>query len=103
MTDSENLDEGITHRESGGNIQQKVPGSTTALVCGIISIPFAGLVGVILGIIAISSGGGAIKKFEENPGNYTEGSLKNAKAGQICGIIGLVASALWLIYIFGRL
>jgi hypothetical protein len=30
---------------------------------------------------------------------YTEGSLKNARAGKVCGIIGTVLSALYIILI----
>lgn len=100
MNESENLDSGLT--ESGGN-RKKTPSATGALVCGILSIPLAGLVGIILGIIAISLSGSAIKTYEASPEKYTEASYKNAKAGKICGIIGIVFSALWLVYVFGNL
>ena len=100
MSLPENLDEDYT---IDGVNKKKIPNATTALVCGIISIPFAGLIGIILGIIALSSASGAIKKYEANPEMYLESSFKNAKAGQICGIIGVIASILWMVYIFGRL
>jgi len=100
MDESDNLDSGLT--ENGG-VQKKTPSATGALVCGIISIPLAGLIGIILGIIAISLAGSAVRTYEAAPEKYTESSYKNAKAGRICGIIGIVASALWLAYVFGNL
>ncbi len=100
MNNTENLDQDFAIDKEN---PKKIPGATTALVCGIISIPLAGLVGIILGIVAISSAGNATKRYNESPEKYLESSLKNAKAGNICGIIGMVASVLWLIYIFGNL
>lgn len=100
MTDTGNLDDDYAQ---GNNKQKKVPSSTTALVCGIISIPFAGIIGIILGIVALSFANTAISKFDASPDQYTQSSLNNAKAGRVCGIIGLVGSVLWLIYVFGNM
>lgn len=78
-----------------------LPHATAALVLGIISIPTCfcyGIIGIICGIIAISQGNKAIQKFNETPENYSTGSLGNAKAGKICGIIGLSLSVIYLIY-----
>lgn len=69
--------------------------ATASLVCGIAAIvicfvlPFIGApVGLILGIAAIVLGGSFIKKF---------GPFGRAKAGRICGVIGLILSALSLV------
>ena len=66
-----------------------------ALVCGICSIIFAGtvIIGVVLGIVAIVLAGSALKQSADG----------KAKAGRICGIIGLVLSVITLIVslIFG--
>jgi hypothetical protein len=83
-------------------MQPSLPNATAALVLGIISIPTCfcyGIIGLACGIIAIILGSKAIKLFKENPGVYNPSSFNNANAGRICGIIGVVLSALFLIYI----
>ncbi len=84
-----------------------LPNSTASLVLGILSIPTClcyGVLGLILGIIAIVLGKNAQKKYNENPDSYTgEG---NAKAGIITGIIGIVLNLVYLgfiIWIFSTL
>ncbi len=82
--------------------QQQLPNSTGVLVMGILSIVCfcclaAGLVGITLGILAIVLGNKAIKMYQENPGMFTESSFKNAKAGKVCGIIGLSIGSLWIV------
>jgi hypothetical protein len=86
----------------GGMAPQSLPNATIALILGILSIPGCccyGILGLILGVIAWILGNNDIKKFYANPGAYTEGSLKNAKAGKICGIIGTAISAIYIISI----
>ncbi len=81
--------------------QQQLPNSTAVLVLGIISIVGCfcyGIIGLILGIIALVMSGKAKKLYEENPGLYTEGSFKNMKAGRVCAIVGLCLSACYLIF-----
>lgn len=71
-------------------MQIAAPGAGTAQVCGIIGlILMFGLIGVILNIIAIVNGSKAIREYQMNPGRYTEASFRKAKAGRVCGIIGL--------------
>lgn len=80
--------------------QQQIPNSTAVLVLGIISIVGCfcyGLVGLILGIIALVLSGKANALYQLNPGNYSESSLKNLKAGRICAIIGTCVSALYFV------
>lgn len=85
---------------SPNNVLTPIPNSTTILVLGIISIPTccSGIVGLILGIIALSLGGKSLKLYNANPGIYTASSLSNLKAGKICAIIGLILSTLMFIY-----
>jgi hypothetical protein len=81
---------------------QTLPNATAALVLGIISIPTCicyGIVGMACGIIAIVLGSKAIKLYKENPGVYNPSSYNNANAGKICGIIGVILSALYLVFI----
>ena len=77
----------------GGN----VPGqgvSIASMVCGILSIVFCwcyGIVGIILGIVALVMYSGAKNQTGGNPNGM-------AKAGFICGIIGSILSVIYLIY-----
>ena len=79
-------------------IKEKVPNSGGALTCGILGVVLSiGLFGPILSIIAIALASGGIKKYDAIPELYTEGSIKNAKAGQVLGIIGLILFALIIV------
>ena len=81
--------------------QQMLPNSTAVLVLGIISIVGCfcyGIIGLILGIIALVISGKAKKLYNENPSMYTESSFKNMKAGRVCAIVGLSLSACYLIF-----
>jgi hypothetical protein len=80
---------------------QSVPNATSALVLGILSIVTCAF-GIVLGIIAIVLGNNAIKAYEANPSVYSKSSFSNAKAGKICGIIGLALGALALLGNLGR-
>lgn len=70
--------------------QYPPPKPTGALVCGILSIVFAGVIGLILGIIAV------IQSNKYFKAGGTEGT---GKAGKICGIIGIIVSAIAIIAI----
>lgn len=88
--------------------QQKLPNSTLILVFGILSIVTCccyGIVGLILGIIALVLAKKATQIYAENPEQYT--GFQNVKTGKILAIIGIVLSTLtllyfiWLISVFG--
>ena len=81
-------------------VQQSLPNATASLVLGIISIVMCwcyGVIGFILGIIGLVLGNKAVALYKQSPGIYSEASLKNANAGRICSIIGLVLGALTLL------
>ena len=81
---------------------QALPNATAALVLGIISIPTCicyGIPGMACGIIAIILGSKAVKLYKANPGIYNPSSFNNANAGKVCGIIGVILSSLFLVYI----
>ena len=67
------------------------------LAMGIISIVLSIVVAwgifslgpLILGVLAIVKGKQAISLYNDYPQDYTESSLKKAKAGFVCGIIGV--------------
>lgn len=82
--------------------QQPVPNSTTVLVLGILSIVLCwcyGLIGLILGIIAVVLSNKAKVLYEANPGMYTVSSYNNLKGGRICGIIGLCLSGVYVVVV----
>jgi len=79
-----------------------LPNATAALVLGIISIPTCacyGIPGIVCGIIAIILGGKAVKLYRDNPNVYNPSSYNNANAGKICGIIGVILSSLYLVFL----
>ncbi len=76
-----------------------VPNATAVLVLGILSIVtciFYGIIGLILGIIAISLHKKDKALYESNKSKYAQ-SFKNSRAGFICGVIGLSLSALYVL------
>lgn len=82
--------------------QTPIPNATGVLVLGILSIVFCfcyGIIGLILGIVAIVLAGKAAALYKANPEGYTLSSFNNLKAGRICAIIGTCLSALYLIFI----
>lgn len=79
--------------------QQKLPNSTLILVLGILSIPTCccyGVLGLILGIIAIVLANKAAKVYSENPEAYS--GFQNVKTGKILAIIGIVLAVLYIIF-----
>lgn len=79
--------------------QQKLPNSTLILVFGILSIVTCccyGVVGLILGIVALILANKATTVYAANPELYT--GFQNVKTGKILAIIGIVLNALTLIY-----
>ncbi len=82
--------------------QQQLPNATAVLVLGIISIVGCfcyGIIGLVLGIIAIVLSSKADKMYLANPAIYSEASYKNMKAGRICAIVGTCLSALYFVII----
>lgn len=80
--------------------QQKLPNATLILVFGILSIVTCccyGLIGLILGIVALVLANKATKVYAENPEAYT--GFQNVKTGKILAIIGIVLSALYLLFV----
>jgi hypothetical protein len=79
-----------------------LPNATTSLVLGIISIVTCwcyGIIGLILGIIGLVLGNKAVTLYRQSPGMYSEASFKNANAGKICSIIGLILGGLYVFVI----
>ena len=82
-----------------------LPNATSVLILGIVSIASCwllnGIIGIITGIIGLVMGNKAMMLYKQSPGNYSESSFKNMKAGRICSIIGLCMSILFFIFGIG--
>ena len=82
--------------------QQALPNATATLVLGIISIVGCfcyGIVGLACGIIAIVLSNKDRARYNANPTAWTTSSFNNMKAGRVCAIIGIILSALYLVYV----
>jgi len=82
--------------------QRPLPNATAVLVLGILSIVTCfcyGILGLILGIIAMVLAGKDKTLYSATPEVFTDASLKNLNAGRICAIIGIILSVLYLIFI----
>jgi hypothetical protein len=79
----------------------ELPNATVVLVLGIVSIVTCccyGIIGIICAIIALVLAKSATALYVSDPGRYTEGSYQNMNAGRICAWIGLILSALYLLF-----
>jgi M penetrans paralogue family 26 len=82
--------------------QQPIPNGNAVLVLGILSIVFCfcyGIIGLILGIVALALSGKAHVIYNANPDGFSKASFNNLKAGKVCAIIGTILSALTVVYV----
>ena len=80
----------------------QLPNSTAVLVLGILSIALCfcyGIVGLVLGIIALVLASKGADIYAANPGAYSLASYNNLKAGRICAIIGVILSVLYILFL----
>lgn len=81
-------------------MQQTLPNATIVLVLGILSIVTCccyGVIGLILGIIALVLAKKDRALYAMNMSAYTESSFKNLNAGRVCAIIGLILNMIYLL------
>jgi hypothetical protein len=79
--------------------KQPLPNSTAVLVLGILSIVFCwcyGIVGIIMGVIALVLASKSQRLYEQDPDKWT--GYSNLQARRITAIVGLVFSALLIIF-----
>lgn len=93
----------INNQNNNQNFHQvkSLPNATAVLVLGILSIVTCwtyGVIGLVLGIIALVLHKKDKEMYNANPNGF-EASFKNSQAGNVCAIIGVSMSALFLIYI----
>jgi hypothetical protein len=89
----------VQNQNFGGQVA--IPNSTAVLVLGIVSIVLCwcvGIVGIACGVIALIMANKGKALYDASPDAYTPSSFNNLKAGKICGIIGIILSALYLVY-----
>ncbi len=78
---------------------QKLPNATAVLVLGILSIVTCccyGIIGLVLGIIALVLAKKDMQLYKANPSSFT--NYSNLNTGRILAIVGIVLSALYLVY-----
>lgn len=79
--------------------QQKLPNATLILVFGILSIVTCccyGIVGLILGIVALVLAKKATAVYAADPDSYS--GFQNVKTGKILAIIGIILSGIYLLF-----
>jgi len=79
-----------------------LPNATAVLILGIVSILGCccyGILGLICGIIALVLAKKDMALYNMNPAAYTPSSYSNIKTGRILAIIGLIFSALYIVYV----
>ncbi|WP_460218698.1 CCC motif membrane protein [Psychroserpens sp. MEBiC05023] len=79
--------------------QEQLQNSTLILILGILSIVTCccyGVVGLVLGIVTLILAKKATAIYAENPDLYL--GFQNVKIGRILAIIGLVLSALYMLF-----
>ena len=85
-----------------GGMQIALPNATIVLVLGILSIVtcccFYGLIGLVLGIVALVLSRKDKQNYLVNMSFYTVSSYKNLNAGRVCAIIGLILSGIALLF-----
>lgn len=81
--------------------EKNLPNANAVLVLGIFSLVTCfiyGILGLILGIIALVLHKKDKALYLSNPSIY-EQSFKNSKAGNICALIGVILSAIYVLFI----
>ena len=79
--------------------KRSLPNATAVLVLGILSIITCccyGIIGLALGIIALVLAKKDLALYQENPELYS--NFSNLNTGKILAIIGIVLSAIYIIY-----
>ncbi len=92
----------VPQNHFGMAMQPALPNSMPVLVLGILSIISCfcyGIIGLVLGIIALVMAKKDKALYLANPNVYTPGSISNLNAGRICALIGVILSALYLLFI----
>jgi M penetrans paralogue family 26 len=98
--ENETLDNKFNVPNNGGGYV--LPNSTAVLVLGILSILGCfcyGIIGLILGIIALVLAQKDLRLVAASPGQFNTSSLNNLKAGRVCAIIGVSLSAIYVLIV----
>lgn len=90
------------------NQQRNLPSESTVLVLGVLSLIGClcyGVIGLILGIIAVVVANSQREEYFSSPSEYRASSLHNVNIGRTCGIIAICISGLivlfWILIILG--
>jgi hypothetical protein len=79
--------------------KQKLPNGTAVIILGILSIVTCccyGVLGIILGVVAIVLANKDARLYHANPELYS--NYSNIKTGKILAYIGIILSVIYLVY-----
>lgn len=79
--------------------KQKLPNATAVLILGISSILTCccwGIIGLVLGIVALVLAKKDLQLYRENPGIYT--GYSNLNTGKVLAIIGIILGSIYFIF-----
>lgn len=85
--------------EIEGSGDEKLPDCNTILWFGIISVLMTGLIGIILGVQAVTKSKTALNLYDDHPEKYTEKSLNAVKWGRGLSIFGFAFRGLVLLIV----
>ena len=76
-----------------------LPNDIAIQVLGILTIVFAGSIGLVSGIIVLNMSGRSLNLYHNSPEDYNASSYSRVNIGRICAIIGLVITVMALVFI----
>lgn len=83
-----------------GGVRKRVPNESAVLTLGILSIVTCwiyGIIGIILGIIALSLHTKDKQLYQSDQAGYQQ-SFNQSNAGKICAIIGIIFSGIVILF-----
>ncbi len=90
------------YNEAGFEMKIPLPQANLVLALGVLSVVGAccyGIIGLILGILALFISSSDLTAYTQNPSRYLTKSYNNLTTGRTCAIIGIVLSCIVLMFI----
>ncbi len=83
----------------GGPVIEKLPNDPLALILSIVAIVLCcGPIGLVMNIITLNMAKKGMNLFDQNPGKFDQSSYNNMNITKIISIIGIVLSAIGIIF-----
>lgn len=88
------FDDTLDRPEEEASPPRGLSNAIAILVLGIVSIFWSGMIGFVLGIIAITMSISALSNYRAEPKTYPSSFYNLVLAGRICAIVGVCISAI---------